>query len=104
MLIHGCLEELLEKDLKYFTFCLRESKLNGFAPIPCSHLEDKDRIGIADLMINHYGGEALQVTLKIWKQMRRIDLAQHLESVLGKKNNSVSQAVDLISTIINPIR
>ena len=98
------LEELLENDFKKFTSLLRDSKLTGFASIPHGHLEKKDRIGIADLMIKYYGGEALQVTLKILKQIDHNDLAQRLERNMGKKNNGVSLAVDLISTIINPIR
>ena len=98
------LEELLENYFKKFTSLLRDSKLTGFASIQHGHLEKKDRIGIADLMIKYYGGEALQVTLKILKQIDHNDLAQRLERNMGKKNNGVSLAVDLISTIINPIR
>ncbi|XP_046906296.1 sterile alpha motif domain-containing protein 9-like isoform X2 [Hypomesus transpacificus] len=87
------LEELLENDFKKFTSLLRDSKLTGFASIPHGHLEKKDRIGIADLMIKYYGGEALQVTLKILKQIDHNDLAQRLERNMGEMATPNPKAV-----------
>ncbi|KAK6300934.1 hypothetical protein J4Q44_G00290320 [Coregonus suidteri] len=75
------LEELTGEQLKTFQSKLTSVQLLGFPPIPESQLENADRQVIVGQMVKSYGPEsALKITLRILRGMKRVDLAEKLET------------------------
>ncbi|KAG7277519.1 hypothetical protein CRUP_030681 [Coryphaenoides rupestris] len=80
------LEHLGKAELKRFMFYLRELKMSPYEPIAQSRLEDKDILDLVDVMLNHYGSDAmLQVTLQILPMIPRRDLLADLEKKIGRE-------------------
>uniref|UniRef100_A0A3Q0QX50 Caspase family p20 domain-containing protein n=1 Tax=Amphilophus citrinellus TaxID=61819 RepID=A0A3Q0QX50_AMPCI len=82
--------------LKYFQWCLQnvsESR-DGFKPIKKSRLEKADRLDTVDLMVQMYNTKTAEVTEKILKKIKRIEVFSL---------NSVHLPIQLItSSLLNP--
>lgn len=85
MHIQNILDDLREDDLKKFIFHLTGSTDCKQKAIPRGKLEGKDRLDIAELMTDHYGGdEALRVTVDLLKEIGQRQLALQLERSIGE--------------------
>ncbi|CAB1344233.1 unnamed protein product, partial [Coregonus sp. 'balchen'] len=74
------LEELTEEQLKTFQSDLTSVQLDGFPPIPENQLENADRQGTVDQMVERYDPEAaVEITLMILKRMDQNDLTKKLQ-------------------------
>ena len=81
-----------KEDLKRFRFHLRELKMPPYESIAQSRLEGKDILDLADVMLDHYGPDAmLQATLQILPNIPRRDLIADLEKKIGKEKKNVSE-------------
>ncbi|XP_072927190.1 THO complex subunit 1 [Hemitrygon akajei] len=87
-LILKVLDELTEENLNRFTFYLRESDKRK--PIPSSQLEDKKREKIVQLLLNHYGEKAVDITRDIIHEIPRRDL-EWMFADGGERNGSIER-------------
>ena len=72
------LEDLEEKDLKKFKWCLEEEVLK-FPGIPKSRLQKAaDQMDTVDLMLPYYGIHTIKVTREVLKMIPRNDLEEEL--------------------------
>ncbi|XP_045076550.1 caspase b-like, partial [Coregonus clupeaformis] len=79
--VPALLEEMNPHDLKTFQSFLTSGLLPDCPPIPESQLENADRQVTVDQMVKTYGPErALKITLRILRGMKRVDLAEKLET------------------------
>ncbi|XP_045076551.1 pyrin-like [Coregonus clupeaformis] len=75
------LEEMNPHELKTFQWSLTSGLLPDCPPIPESQLENADRQVTVDHMVKTYGPErAVEITLRILRGMKRVDLAEKLET------------------------
>ncbi|KAK6285148.1 hypothetical protein J4Q44_G00390280 [Coregonus suidteri] len=75
------LEEMNPHELKTFQFFMTSGLLPDCPPIPESQLENADRQVTVDQMVKTYGPErALNITLRILRGMKRVELAEKLET------------------------
>ncbi|KAK6301011.1 hypothetical protein J4Q44_G00291090 [Coregonus suidteri] len=75
------LEEMNPQELKTFQSFLTSGLLPDCPPIPESQLENADRQVTVDQMVKTYGPErAVEITLRILRGMKRVDLAEKLET------------------------
>ncbi|XP_045069610.1 uncharacterized protein LOC123483493 isoform X2 [Coregonus clupeaformis] len=75
------LEEMNPHELKTFQCSLTSGLLPDCPPIPESQLENADRQVTVDQMVKRYGPErAVEITLRILRGMKRVDLAEKLET------------------------
>ena len=75
------LEQLEEKELKKFKWCLKNDVPDGFNPIPKNKLENADEMDTVDTMVETYTPEgALNITVKILRKMDQNNLADRLMS------------------------
>ncbi|XP_072104986.1 uncharacterized protein [Mobula birostris] len=87
-LILKVLDELTAGDLEKFIFHLRES--DEWDPIPISQLEDKARVEIAQLLQEHYGKQAVDITRKVIRNIPRRDL-EGMFADGGERNGSIER-------------
>ncbi|XP_059812060.1 uncharacterized protein zgc:174906 [Hypanus sabinus] len=87
-LILKVLDELTEEDLKRFKFHLRESVKRKL--IPSGQLEDKTRVEIAQLLQNHYGEKAVDITRDVIHAIPRRDL-EGMFADGGERNGSIEK-------------
>ncbi|XP_045076102.1 uncharacterized protein LOC123489769 [Coregonus clupeaformis] len=75
------LEEMNPQELKTFQSFLTSGLLPDCPPIPESQLENADIQVIVGQMVKTYGPErAVEITLRILRGMKRVDLAEKLET------------------------
>ncbi|XP_045073070.1 uncharacterized protein LOC121560319, partial [Coregonus clupeaformis] len=75
------LEEMNPQELKTFQSFLTSGLLPDCPPIPESQLENDDIQVIVGQMVKTYGPErAVEITLRILRGMKRVDLAEKLET------------------------
>ncbi|XP_045082685.1 pyrin-like [Coregonus clupeaformis] len=81
VLLLTTLEEMNPHELKTFQCSLTSGLLPDCPPIPESQLENADRQDTVDQMVKTYGPErAVEITLRILRGMKRVDLAEKLET------------------------
>ncbi|XP_031152830.1 zinc-binding protein A33-like [Sander lucioperca] len=95
------LEDLTDDQFKQFKWFLKQDDIpKGFSAIPAARLERADRQDTVDLMVQKYQGPgALEITMKILKEISRNDLVQCLLQTSSrpkdlKSHNSVSVNTD----------
>ncbi|CAB1344211.1 unnamed protein product [Coregonus sp. 'balchen'] len=92
------LEEMNPHDLKTFQSFLTSGLLPDCPPIPESQLENADRQVTVDQMVKTYGPErAVEITLRILRGMKRVDLAEKLET--DHRGNRTRMYINLYITI-----
>ncbi|KAK6300939.1 hypothetical protein J4Q44_G00290370 [Coregonus suidteri] len=75
------LEEMNPQELKTFQWSLTSGLLPDCPPIPERQLENADRQDTVDQMVKTYGPErVVEITLMILRGMKRVDLAEKLET------------------------
>lgn len=73
------LEDLGENELKHFKWFLGQPGiLKDFPAIPKSRLERADRLDTVDEMVQMYGAESADVTMRVLSKIGRKDLVHHL--------------------------
>ncbi|XP_053544778.1 NACHT, LRR and PYD domains-containing protein 1b allele 2 isoform X2 [Bombina bombina] len=76
------LDNLIEKDHKRFRDKLAEFHFNNIPPIPCGKLEYADSVDTKRLLLVHYGGDALNVAIKVLQQINLKGLAAQIKKEL----------------------
>ncbi|XP_032068524.1 NACHT, LRR and PYD domains-containing protein 3-like [Thamnophis elegans] len=92
--LYNALNELLVKELKEFKWRLNSIDYNAKPNISKASLEKADAQDIVDLMIQHYGEDALEVCIDVLRKCNRNDLAEKLEET-GQKDVDAHQLPDL---------
>ncbi|KAG8125577.1 hypothetical protein E2320_020722 [Naja naja] len=82
--LFNALNDLLEKQFQDFKWWLRGIDHNGKPNIPAAHLENTNQRDVADLLIQHYGEDALQVCIHVLQKSNINDVARKLEETLQK--------------------
>ncbi|XP_059210051.1 NACHT, LRR and PYD domains-containing protein 12-like [Centropristis striata] len=84
------LENFSDEEFKKFKWFLQQADvLEGFPAIPKSQLGKADRMDTVDEIIETYDKNAVEVTIKVLKLIKRNDLAQHLLNI----NSTSKQAL-----------
>ncbi|KAL6481921.1 hypothetical protein MHYP_G00100010, partial [Metynnis hypsauchen] len=74
----NALDELLNDDLKRFTYYLTNCPPEGYPHIPRAELNEKSRTEVATAMIRFYSGNALGVAVDVLKKMNQNELANNI--------------------------
>ncbi|XP_032089722.1 LOW QUALITY PROTEIN: NACHT, LRR and PYD domains-containing protein 12-like [Thamnophis elegans] len=77
--IYNALNELLEMEFKAFKWRLNSINYDERPNIPNSSLEKANQQEVVDLLIQHYGNDALKVCTDVLQKCNRNDLAKNLE-------------------------
>ncbi|XP_039209165.1 NACHT, LRR and PYD domains-containing protein 12-like isoform X2 [Crotalus tigris] len=91
--LYNALNELIEKQFKEFKWKLNRINYAGEQNIPRASLDKADEQDVVDLMIQHYGEDALEVCIDVLLKCNRKDLAKNLEKT-RKKDVDAHQFVD----------
>ncbi|XP_026542117.1 NACHT, LRR and PYD domains-containing protein 6 [Notechis scutatus] len=82
--LFNALNDLLEKQFQDFKWWLKDIDHNGKSNIPTAHLEKANQRDVVDLLIQHYGEDALQVCIHVLQKSNINDVARKLEETLQK--------------------
>ncbi|ETE56080.1 hypothetical protein L345_18210, partial [Ophiophagus hannah] len=82
--IYNALNELLAMQFKELKWRLNSINYNERPNIPGASLEKADQQEVTDLLIQHYGEDALKVCIRVLQKCNRNDLAKDLEET-GQK-------------------
>ncbi|XP_013927367.1 PREDICTED: uncharacterized protein LOC106553407 [Thamnophis sirtalis] len=82
--IYNALNELIEQQFKEFKWRLNSIDYNGRPNISTASLEKTEAQDVVDLLIQHYGKDALEVCIIVLRKCNRNDLAEKLEET-GQK-------------------
>ncbi|KAL7845356.1 hypothetical protein AOLI_G00235480 [Acnodon oligacanthus] len=72
------LYDLIDDDLKRFTYFLSNCPRQGYGHIPRAELHEKSRTEVATAMISFYDGNALNVAVDVLKEMNQNELADNI--------------------------
>nr|XP_023661386.1 NACHT, LRR and PYD domains-containing protein 3-like [Paramormyrops kingsleyae] len=104
VLLLDYLKELSDEQLKEFKLRLSLPVYKELKPLPKGQVKDLDRTDLADMMISCYSeADALNVMLKILKNMTLNDLAERLNEDLQKCPQAGSELGDILeqNTIVS---
>ncbi|XP_058012078.1 NACHT, LRR and PYD domains-containing protein 6 [Ahaetulla prasina] len=82
--LYNALNELIGKQFKQFKWKLNYINYNGRPNIGRAPLDRADEQDVVDLLIQHYGEDALEVCIEVLRKCNRNDLAKNLEET-GEK-------------------
>ena len=78
----GILEDLSEEEFRKFQWFLQQAEdLKEFPAIPRCKLENADRMTTVSELIETYSKNAVEVTIKVLKKIRKNDLMQRLLNI-----------------------
>ncbi|XP_030262363.1 NACHT, LRR and PYD domains-containing protein 12-like [Sparus aurata] len=84
------LKDLADGEFKEFKWFLQQADiLEGFPAIPKSHLVNADRLDTVDEITDTYDKNAVEVTIKVLKEIKKNDLVQRLSNI----NSSSKEAL-----------
>ncbi len=76
------LEDLADGEFKKFKWFLQQADvLEGFPAIAKSQLENADRLDTVDEITDTYDKDAVEVTIKVLKLIKKNDLVQRLSNI-----------------------
>ncbi|XP_032073025.1 caspase-1-like isoform X2 [Thamnophis elegans] len=102
--LYNALNELIEKQLKEFKWRLHFIDYNGRAKISIASLEKADAQDVVDLLIQHYGEDALEVCIDVLRKCNRNDLAKKLEETGQKVGQSTEVKISVEEESKNGIK
>ncbi|KAL7868967.1 hypothetical protein SRHO_G00103510 [Serrasalmus rhombeus] len=83
------LEQLQKAELQRFQWYLINDDDNAHSCIPRSQMENIDQTGTVDKMLQYYcQNGAVEISLKILKQMQQNQLAENLRQEISLRNSS----------------
>ncbi|XP_059214238.1 NACHT, LRR and PYD domains-containing protein 1 homolog [Centropristis striata] len=87
--ILATLEDLKNKHFEEFKWLLRQTeKKKGFPGIPKYRMEIASRVEVAELMVETYGLQSVEVTREVLEKMNRRDLVQRFSEIsLGSEGS-----------------
>ncbi|XP_017580371.2 NACHT, LRR and PYD domains-containing protein 12-like isoform X1 [Pygocentrus nattereri] len=98
----SALDELINDDLKRFTYFLTSCPPEGYPHIPRAELHEKSRTEVAMAMNRFYSGNALNVAVDILKKMYQNELVHNiLRQVQEQRTNPDLTGKDLQSVVRN---
>ncbi|XP_041812350.1 NACHT, LRR and PYD domains-containing protein 12-like isoform X2 [Chelmon rostratus] len=78
----AALEDLADGEFKKFKWYLQQAEvLEGFPAIPKSQLENADRLDTVDEITDTYNKNAVEVTIKVLKMIKKNDLVERLSNI-----------------------
>lgn len=76
------LEDLSDGEFKKFKWFLQQPEvLEGFPAIPRCQLENADRLDSVNEITDTYNKNAVEVTIKVLKMIKKNDLVQRLSNI-----------------------
>lgn len=87
----AALDDLADEEFKRFKwFLVQTDILEGFLPISKSQLQNADRMDTVDEIIDTYNKNAMKVTIKVLKMIKKNDLVQRLSSISSTSKETLN--------------
>uniref|UniRef100_A0A2D4H5K3 Pyrin domain-containing protein n=1 Tax=Micrurus lemniscatus lemniscatus TaxID=129467 RepID=A0A2D4H5K3_MICLE len=94
--LFNALNDLREEEFKNFKWWLKGINHNGKPNIPTAHLENTNQRDVVDLLIQHYGEDALEVCIRVLQKSNLNEVARKLEETLQKAGTEETQPQQLL--------
>lgn len=94
--LYNALKELIKKELKEFKWRLNSIDYKERPNISRSSLEKAEAQDVVDLLIQHYGEDALELCIDVLRKCNRKDLAEKLEKTGQQGMNDTTKNLNTI--------